>query len=121
MSAERKVDLEAALAALIPEVELALKQGVVTDGRLWQTPATGPDDAPWVVTLTVFPRRPPFTKVTVKALVDTVFEALGDQGERDRNKFVIPSGYGAGGIIIDVQDIAVALLEGFDIREHRDG
>jgi hypothetical protein len=119
MSAERKADLEAVFAELRFEIDLALKQGLIADAFHWSTPATGPDDAPWFASLTIIPRRePPMKKpASAKAIIDTIFDGLGDQGERDGHRFTIPSGYGAGGITIDTQDIAVALLERFDIAE----
>jgi hypothetical protein len=56
-------------------------------------------------------------RVTMKALVDAIFAALEEIGEREGHRLVIPSGYGEGGIIIDVQGLAVELLERFEIAE----
>jgi hypothetical protein len=53
---------------------------------------------------------------SMKALMDAIFEALGDGGEREGNTFVVPSG-GSGPLVIDVQDVAVELFERFDIIE----
>jgi hypothetical protein len=105
MSAERKADMEAALTELAFEIELAIKQGRIADAFHWSTPATGPDDAPWVATLTIIPRRRPYMKppASMKTIIETIFDALGDAGEREG---------------VDVQDVAVALLERFDISEH---
>jgi hypothetical protein len=118
MSAERKADMEAALAELAFEIELALKQGRIADAFHWMMTATGPDDAPWIAALTIIPRRRPFTKppATAKAIMDAVFEGVGDAGEREGNKLVVPSGY-----VVDVHDVATALLERFEITEPDDG
>ena len=50
--------------------------------------------------------------------MDTIFDALGDAGGRDGVRFIVSSGYGSAPLIVDVQDIAVELLERFDITEH---
>jgi hypothetical protein len=55
--------------------------------------------------------------VTVKALIEALFDALGDAGEREGNRFVTASDYGSSPIVIDVQDVALELLERFDVIE----
>jgi hypothetical protein len=58
------------------------------------------------------------TPATMAAIIATIFEALDeDAGEREGNRLVIPSGYGEGAVVINAQDIAVALLERFDITD----
>jgi hypothetical protein len=52
------------------------------------------------------------TPVSFKTLMDAIFDALGDAGEREGNRFYVERPY-----TIDVQDVAVALLEQFDITE----
>lgn len=58
---------------------------------------------------------------SIKALIEALFDALGEQGERQGDKFVVPSivssGYTPAPLVIDVQDVAVELLERFDISE----
>jgi hypothetical protein len=49
---------------------------------------------------------------SIKTIIDTIFDALGDAGEREGNRFYVERPY-----TIDVQDVAVALLEQFDITE----
>jgi hypothetical protein len=55
--------------------------------------------------------------VTMRALMEAIFAALGEAGEREGTRFVVPSGYGEGPLTIDVQEVAVELLERFDIAE----
>jgi hypothetical protein len=58
------------------------------------------------------------TPATIAAIIATIFEALDeDAGEREGNRLVIPSDNGEGAVVINVQDIAVGLLERFDIVE----
>lgn len=57
MSKERKADMEAALAELAFEIELAIKQGLMTDKFQWMTTCSGPPDANaeehWFAVLTI--------------------------------------------------------------------
>jgi hypothetical protein len=55
---------------------------------------------------------------TIRTIIEVIFDGLGDAGEREGNRFVVASGYGSGATVIDVQDVAVALLERFEIAEH---
>jgi hypothetical protein len=53
MSEQRKADIEAELAELAFEIELAIEQGAMPENFHWSTEATGPDGEPWIVLLSV--------------------------------------------------------------------
>jgi hypothetical protein len=54
MSEERKADMEAALAELEYEINLAIQSGRIPDDKLdWQETFTGPDGEPWIALLTI--------------------------------------------------------------------
>jgi hypothetical protein len=52
MSAERKADLEAALAELAYEIDLAVRQGL-PELFQWETTMKGPDGQTWTAILTI--------------------------------------------------------------------
>ena len=54
MNAKRKADMQAALAELDFEINLAIQQGRIPDDKLdWQETFTGPDGEPWIALLTI--------------------------------------------------------------------
>jgi hypothetical protein len=54
MTEERKADMEAALAELEFEINLAIQERRVPDnGFDWQETFTGPDGEPWIALLTI--------------------------------------------------------------------
>jgi hypothetical protein len=54
---------------------------------------------------------------TIELIAEAVFDALGDEGERDGFRWIVPSGYGSGPLILNVRNIAVELAKTFDILE----
>lgn len=53
MSEERKADMEAELAELKFEIELAIKQGVMPQKFNWTETFEGPDGEPWIALMTI--------------------------------------------------------------------
>jgi hypothetical protein len=53
MSEERKADMEAQLAELQFEIELAISQGMMPKTLNWTVTAEGPDGEPWIAVLTI--------------------------------------------------------------------
>ncbi len=53
MSEERKADMEAELAELKFEVDLAIQQGAMPDNFQWSTTLVGPDGEPWIALLSI--------------------------------------------------------------------
>lgn len=54
---------------------------------------------------------------TLARIIEALFDALGHKGERNGNQFVVPSGDGSAGLIINVREVAAELIERFDILE----
>ena len=53
MSKERKADMEAELAELAFEIELAVKQGLMPEDFRWTITFEAPDGEPWIVLLSI--------------------------------------------------------------------
>jgi hypothetical protein len=53
MSEERKADMEAALAELEFEINLAIQDGSIPVPFQWKATFTGPDGEPWFAAMTI--------------------------------------------------------------------
>ena len=53
MSEERKADMEAELAELNFEIDLAIQQGAMPNTFNWTATFNGPDGEPWIAVLTI--------------------------------------------------------------------
>jgi hypothetical protein len=53
MSSERKADIDAQLAELKFEIDLAIQQGAMPDNFQWTDAIQGPDGEPWIVLLSI--------------------------------------------------------------------
>ena len=53
MSEQRKADIEAELAELAFEIELAIEQGAMPEDFRWTTTFEGPDGEPWIALLSI--------------------------------------------------------------------
>ncbi len=53
MSEQRKADMEAELAELKFEVDLAIQQGAMPDNFQWSDTFMGPDGEPWIALLSI--------------------------------------------------------------------